>query len=152
PTHVNVLGFPAIPPTYLKTSLANTSDEDTTDILAGSGKASWNLNDHHRFEVYLSKQRYDKPNRGSNSTTTQDSDSKELDTFVIAQGSWNWILSNKMSADTRLSYNNTHFPLLQKTNLQPLTDNTTTVLYRNRNSSALMFRRRVQVVSNWQYF
>ncbi len=102
--------------------------------------------------MYLSKQRYDKPNRGANSTTTQDSNSKELDTFVIAQGSWNLILNSRLSADTRVSYNNTHFPLYQKTNLQPITDQTTNILYRNRNSSALMFRRRLQAVSNWQYF
>src|SRR5262245_51016907 len=120
PTHVYTIGFPAIAPSYIATPLNGTSNQDTTNILAGSGKASWQLSDRHRFEVYLSKQRYDKPNRGANSTTTQESDSKELDTFVIMQGSWNWILSNRTSADTRLSYNNTHFPLLQKTNLQPI--------------------------------
>src|SRR5215831_7918961 len=152
PTHVNVLGFPAVAPAYIATPLANTSNEDTTDILAGSGKTSWQLNDRNRIEVYLSKQRYDKPNRGANLTTTQDSDSKELDTFVIAQGVWNWILSNKLSAESRLSYNNTHFPLTQKTSLEPITDNSTQILYRNRTSSARMYRRRLQVVSNWQYF
>jgi hypothetical protein len=152
PTHVNVLGFPAVAPSYIATPLSNTSTEDTTDILAGSGKTSWQLNDKNRIEVYLSKQRYDKPNRGSSLTNTQDSDSKELDTFVIAQGVWNWILSNKLSAESRLSYNNTHFPLTQKTNLLPITDNSTQILYRNRTSSAFMYRRRLQIVSNWQYF
>ena len=83
---------------------------------------------------------------------TQDSDSKELDTFLIAQLSYNVILSDRMFLDSKVSYNNTHFPLLQKTDLQPITDSTTNVLYRNRASSQLMFRRRLQVVSNWQYY
>jgi len=156
PTHVNVISFPAVVPSYIASPLSKTSTEDTTDILAGSGKTTWQLNSKNRFEVYLSKQRYDKPNRGAGTGSpvagTQDSDSKELDTFVIAQGSWNLILSNFLSADTRLSYNNTHFPLLQKTKLQPITDTVANILYRNRNSSALMFRRRLQAVSNWQYF
>ncbi len=38
PTHVNVLGFPAIAPSYIATPLSGTSVEDTTDILAGSGR------------------------------------------------------------------------------------------------------------------
>jgi Carboxypeptidase regulatory-like domain/TonB-dependent Receptor Plug Domain len=152
PTHVNVVGFPAIAPSYIATPLANTSTEDTTDILAGEVKLNYQANGNNRFEGYLSKQRYDKPNRGANNLTTQESDSKELDTFVIAQTAWNLVLSDRIFADTRLSYNNTHFPLLQKTTLQPITDNTTNILYRNRTSSAMMFRRRLQVVSNWQYF
>jgi hypothetical protein len=152
PTHVYVLGFPAVSPTFLASPLAKTSNQDTTDILAGSGKTSWQLNPKNRIEAYLSKQRYDKPNRGSSLTNTQDSDSKELDTFVIAQGIWNWIISDRMTAESRLSYNNTHFPLTQKTNLQPITDQTSNVLYRNRTSSALMYRRRLEMTSNWQYY
>jgi hypothetical protein len=58
-----------------------------------------------------------------------------------------------MFLDSKISYNNTHFPLLQKTNLQPITDSSTSnTLFRNRQSSAMMFRRRVQFVSNFQYF
>jgi hypothetical protein len=152
PTHVFVLGFPAVSPSFLATPLANTSNEDTTDILAGSGKTSWQVNAKNRVEVYLSKQRYDKPNRGSSLLDTQDSDSKELDTFVIAQGVWNWIPTTRLAVESRLSYNNTHFPLTQKTSLQPITDNTSTILYRNRTSSARMYRRRLEVTSNLQYF
>jgi hypothetical protein len=52
-----------------------------------------------------------------------------------------------------VAYNNTHFPLYQKTDLQPLTDQANAnALYRNRNSSQIMFRRRVQAIANWQYF
>src|SRR5262249_2406698 len=34
-THVSVLGFPAVPPSYVPTQLANFSQQDTTDIIAG---------------------------------------------------------------------------------------------------------------------
>ena len=105
------------------------------------------MNGNNRFEGYFSKQRYDKPNRGANNLTTQESNSKELDTFVITQLSYNLVLSSTMFLDSKVSYNNTHFPLYQKTDMQPLTDNTSNVLYRNRNNTALMFRRRAQVVA-----
>ena len=48
-----------------QTPLAGTSDQDTTDILAGEGKITYQLGSANRFEGYLSKQRYDKPNRGA---------------------------------------------------------------------------------------
>src|SRR5262249_30301164 len=54
--------------------------------------------------------------------------------------------------DTKLSYNNTHFPLYQKTSLQPLNDTPTGILNRNRTSSQIMFRRRTEIVANMQYF
>jgi len=152
-THVSVVGFPApVPYSFVPTPLANTSDKDTTDILALEGKVTSQLNSGNRFEGYLSKQRYDKPNRGANNVTTQESNSKELDTFLIAQLSYNRVLTNSMFVDSKISYNNTHFPLFQKTDLQPLTDNTSGVLYRNRGVSAMMFRRRIQAVSNLHYY
>ncbi|HJU41367.1 MAG TPA: TonB-dependent receptor plug domain-containing protein, partial [Vicinamibacterales bacterium] len=152
-THVSVVGFPAVVPySFVPRPLANTSEQDTTDILAGEGKITYQLNSANRFEGYLSKQRYDKPNRGANNQTTQESNSKELDTFVITQLSYNRVLTNSMFFDGKVSYNNTHFPLLQKTDLQPLRDNTSNVLYRNRESSARMFRRRAQVVANMHYY
>ncbi len=151
-THIKVPSFPAVVPSYVASPLIGTSDQDTTDILAGEGKISYQLNAGNRFEGFIAKQRYDKPNRGANATTTQDSDSKELDTFVVSQISYNSILSDRLFLDSKLSYNNTHFPLFQKTDLQPLTDSTTQTLYRNRASSQIMFRRRVQVVSNLQYY
>jgi len=152
-THVAVVGFPAVVPySFVPTPLAGTSDKDTTDILAGEGKITYQLNGNNRFESYLSKQRYDKPNRGANNTTTQESNSHELDTFVIAQLSYNRVLSSSAFLDAKISYNNTHFPLFQKTDLQPLNDNTSGVLYRNRNSSAMMFRRRMQAIANFHYY
>lgn len=150
-THVNVPGFPAV--SNIPILLGDTSDQDTTDIGAGSTKLTYQMNTSNRFEGYLERQQYDKPNRGANATTTQDSDSKEFDFFNVAQIAWNTVLSDRMFVDTKLSYNNTKFPLSQKTNLQPLTDAAqNNTLLRNRNSTAIMFRRRLQFVSNLQYY
>ncbi|MEO7275609.1 MAG: TonB-dependent receptor, partial [Vicinamibacterales bacterium] len=150
--HIKVPGFPAVVPSYLKSPLGGTSDQDTTDILAGEGKVSYQLGAANRFEGFVSKQRYDKPNRGALVSTTQDSDSKELDTFLIAQLAYNRVLGSRMFLDSKISYNNTHFPLYQKTDLQPINDTSASVLYQNRASSQLMFRRRLQFVTNWQYY
>ena len=52
--------------------------------------------------------------------------------------------------DTKVSYNNTHFPLFQKTDLQPLEDSSTErPVIATRTSTPIMFRRRMQVTSNW---
>jgi hypothetical protein len=153
--HVGVTGFPAPPlpnvPTVFQ-QFATPSQNDTTDTLAGEGKVTFALNGKNHFEGYLSKQRYDKPNRGASISNTQDSDFKELDTFVIMQASWNYVMSERMFLDTRVSYNNTHFDLFQKTNLQPLADQFSGNQYQNNTSQPFMFRRRTEVVSNWQYF
>jgi hypothetical protein len=151
-THVKVPNFPAVVPPYIQSPLSGTSDQDTTDILAGEGKISYQLDSRNRFEGFIAKQRYDKPNRQASASNTQDSDSKELDTFLIAQVAYNTILSDRLFFDSKFSYNNTHFPLYQKTDLQPLNDNSTNVLFRNRASSQIMFRRRMQFVSNLQYY
>src|SRR3982750_1544921 len=81
-THVKVPGFPAVAPSYIATPLLGTSDQDTTDILAGEGKLTYQLGSADRFEGYVSKQRYDKPNRAAAVNVTQDSASAELDTFL----------------------------------------------------------------------
>ena len=152
-THVNVPDFPSVVPSYIPTPLSGTSNQDTTDIAAGEGKITYQVGSANRFEGYVSKQRYDKPNRGAGTGLTQESDSKELDTFVITQLAYNRVLNDRMFLDAKVSYNNTHFPLYQKTDLQPLTDQSNNnALYRNRNSSQIMFRRRMQAIANWQYF
>ena len=56
------------------------------------------------------------------------------------------------SADTKIAYSNTHFPLDQKTDQQTILDNATGVRLRNNAQSALMFRRRLQITSNWNYY
>jgi hypothetical protein len=152
-THVKVPDFPSVVPSYIPTPLSGTSDQDTTDIAAAEGKLTYQLGPANRFEGYVSKQRYDKPNRGAGTGLTQESDSKELDTFVISQLAYNRVLTDRMFMDAKVSYNNTHFPLYQKTDLQPLTDSSNSnALYRNRNSSAIMYRRRLQAIANWQYY
>jgi hypothetical protein len=151
-THVRVPGFPVAAPSYIATPLSGTSNQDTTDIVAGEGKLTYQLGSANRFEGYLSKQRYDKPNRAASITSTQESAWKELDTFVVSQLSYNRVLSDRMFLDAKVSYNNTHFPLYQKTDLQALTDSSTNIQYRNNTNTAIMFRRRVQSIANWQYY
>jgi hypothetical protein len=151
-THVKVPGFPAVAPSYIQTPLSGSSNQDTTDILAGEGKITYQHGQKDRFEGYVSKQSYDKPNRGASVNTTQESDQKELDTFVITQVAYNRTLSDRMFLDAKASYNNTHFPLHQKTDLQSLLDSTSQIRYNNSTSYPLMFRRRAEVVANWQYY
>jgi hypothetical protein len=161
-THIKVPNFPSFVPSYIQAPLIGTSDQDTTDIIAGEGKITYQPSAKNRFEGFIAKQRYDKPNRGAGANVTvlnqnvaagtQDSDSKELDTFLIAQLAYNRVLSDRMFLDSKVSYNNTHFPLFQKTDLQPLADTSTATLFRNRQSSQIMFRRRIQLVSNFQYY
>jgi hypothetical protein len=151
-THVQVPGFPAVAPSYIKTPLSGTSNQDTTDILAGEGKLTYQMGRKDRFEGYLSKQRYDKPNRAAAVTNTQESDLKELDTFVITQLSYNRLMSDRLFVDGKISYNNTHFPLYQKTDLQSLLDNSSGIRYYNNTSNAIMFRRRTEAVANVQYY
>jgi hypothetical protein len=152
-THVNVPGFPAIiPPELQQYTVFSDSNQDTTDIDSITGKLNYSVNAANRIETYGNYQWYDKPNRQAGSGNTQDSTSKEYDTFPIVQALWNSVLTNEQFLDTKLSYNNTHFPLSQKTSLQPLFDDTTNVQYLNRSSDFLTFRRRLQFTSNWQYY
>ena len=150
PTHVNVPGFPAVSP-LLPVKLS-TNNQDTTDIMTGTGKFNYQMNSRNRFEAFVERQRYDKPNRGAAATNTEDSDQKELDYGNTFQGAWNLLLTDRMFADTRISYNNIHFPLFQKTNLQSILDNSTGIRYRNAATEQRFYRRRLQMSSNWQYF
>jgi hypothetical protein len=150
-THVNVPGFPAITPPELPVILTD-NDQDTTDITSITGKLNYALGSANRLEAYGNYQWYDKPNRGANPNATIDSTSKEYDTFPIIQALWNSVLTNQQFLDTKVSYNNTHFPLAQKTNLQTLVDAETGIRHLNRSQTQTMFRRRLQVSSNWQYY
>ena len=150
-THVNVLGFPAVPPAAVPAVLSGNT-QDTTDIFSMSGKLTYALGSANRLEGYGNRQWYDKPNRGASPTVTLDSNTKEYDTFVITQLSWSSVVTNRLIGDTKLAYSNTHFPLTQKTDLQSILDSSTSVRLRNAASSSYMFRRRVQFTSNWNYF
>jgi hypothetical protein len=110
------------------------------------------MNGSNRFEGYANRQWYDKPNRGIGPGNTLDSNPKEDDTFVITQISWNTVLTSRLVADTKLAYSNTHFPLNQKTDRQTILDQSTNVRHWNNATNNLMFRRRLQITSNWNYF
>ena len=150
-THVNVFGFPAVSPAQIPQFLSG-NERDSTVIDSVSGKLTYSLGASNRFESYGNYQWYDKPNRGAGAGVTLDSNTKEYDTFLISQLSWNTVVTDKLVGDTKLAYSNTHFPLDQKTSLQTILDSSTGVRLRNAASSNLMFRRRLQVVSNWNYY
>jgi hypothetical protein len=150
-THVNVPGYPAISPPQVP-QITSGNDRDSTEISSVSGKLTYALGAANRFEGYGNYQWYDKPNRGAGAGVTLDSNTKEEDTFLISQVSWNTVVTSRLVGDTKIAYSNTHFPLDQKTDQQSLLDNATGVRLRNTQSSALMFRRRVQVTSNWNYY
>jgi hypothetical protein len=149
PTHVNVAGFPAVSPVPVE--LEDTSTQETTDITTGTGRLTYQVA-AHKFDFYGSRQRYDKPNRGAGPGVTQDSASKEYDIDNVVQGLWTWVVSDRLFATTNVSFNNVHFPLYQKTAQQPLEDLAANVQHRNRTSSAIMFRRRLEVQSNWTHY
>jgi hypothetical protein len=149
-THVNVPGFPAISPPQIP-QITSGNERDSTTIWSASGKLTYALGSS-RFEGYGNYQWYDKPNRGAGAAVTLDSNDAEDDTFLISQGSWNYVASSSLVGDTKIAYSNTHFPLLQKTDQQSILDNSTGVRLRNRTQSQEMFRRRVQITSNWTYF
>ena len=101
----------------------------------------------NRFEGYLEHQQYDKPNRGASASIDPGLELEGVRHFVIAQLAWNSVLTDRMFVDTKVSYNNTNFPLYQKTDLQPLTDAVDGHLaVATGTARAIMFRRRLQVV------
>ena len=149
-THVNVPGYPAVSPAQIP-QLLSGNIQDTTDITSITGKMTYAANAANRLETYGNYQWYKKPNRGASANTTLDSNTAEDDTFAISQLGWNTVVGGRLFGDTKFNYNNTNFPLNQKTELQTIVDNTTGIRLRNAASSNLMFRRRWQVTSNWQY-
>ena len=150
-THVNVPGYPAISPPQIP-QITSGNDRDSTEIMSISGKLTYSLGGSNRFESYGNYQWYDKPNRGAGANVTLDSNPKEYDTFLISQLSWNTVVTDRLVGDTKIAYSNTHFPLNQKTDAQTILDSSTNVRLRNNAQSALMFRRRTQFVSNWNYY
>lgn len=143
-THVNVVGFPAVetfPPT--------SENTDITSILANS---TWQATTAHRIQGTVSRQVYDKPNRGATVTNTPESTWHEHDILAVYQGLWNWVMSERMFADGRVSYNSIDFPLNLKTEQQTLLDLTTNIRTRSNAQDQEMFRRRLQTSFNWQYY
>jgi hypothetical protein len=143
-THVNVVGFPAV-----EGFGQPTENTDITSILANG---TYQLTGAHRLRGEISRQVYDKPNRGANNGNTPESTWHEHDILAVYQGLWNWVMSDRSFLDTRLSYNSIDFPLNLKTDKQTLLDLTTSIRTRANQTDQEMFRRRLQTSANWQYF
>jgi Carboxypeptidase regulatory-like domain/TonB-dependent Receptor Plug Domain len=143
-THVNVVGFPAV-----EGFGQPTENTDITSVLANS---TYQLSGRHRLQGTFSRQVYDKPNRGANNGNTPESTWHEHDVLAVYQGLWNWVMSDRMFADTRVSYNSIDFPLNLKTDGQTLLDLTSGIRTRANQTDQEMFRRRLQTSANVQYF
>ena len=143
-THVNVVGFPAVPTPGLQ--------KEPTDITSVLGKATYQINLAHRISGEGSRQVYDKPNRGASNLNTPEATFHEHDILAIYQGLWNWVISNQMFMDARASYNSIDFPLNLKTNQQTLLDLTNNIRTRAAANQAVMFRERYQLSANYNYF
>lgn len=143
-THVNVVGFPAVPTSGVQ--------NEPTDITSFFVRPTWQVNADHRLDFTASWQVYDKVNRGANGFNTPESTWHEHDILAVYQGLWNWIVNNSLFADTRISFNSIDFPLQLKTEQQTLQDLITG--FRTRaNSRGFQFdRQRLQISSNWQYY
>jgi hypothetical protein len=147
-THVNVVGFPAT---------GNFGGDDIiekTDITSIFARPTLQAGNNHRFDATISRQLYDKPNRGASNTNTPESTWHERDILAVYQGLWNWVLSSNSFVDTRVSYNSIDFPLQLKTTQQTLADITFNPSIRTRANTQhqVMIRERLQASSNFQYF
>jgi len=119
-TAVHFVGFPS--PTW-----RGAAEPDTTNITSVLANPTYQLNSKNRFQATLSRQVYDKINRGADSSNgTQDPESvwHEHDVLAVYQGLWNLVLTDKQFVDTRVSYNSINFPLNLKTDKQTLLDST----------------------------
>jgi hypothetical protein len=143
-THVNVVGFPAVDGFGQP-----TENTDITSVLVNS---TYQVTGRHRLQGTFSHQVYDKPNRGANDGNTPESTWHEHDVLGVYQGLWNWVISDRMFTDTRVSYNSIDFPLNLKTDQQTLLDLTSGIRTRANQTDQEMFRRRLQTSANLQYF
>jgi hypothetical protein len=145
-TAVHFVGFPS--PAW-----TGDPEADTTNITSVLFNPTYQLNTKNRFQGTVSRQVYDKINRGADgSNGTQDPQSvwHEHDVLAVYQGSWNYVLNDRQFVDTRVSYNSIDFPLNLKTDFQTLLDSTTNIRTRANNIQQVMDRRRLEVSSNWQ--
>jgi hypothetical protein len=147
-THVNVVGFPAAG------DFGGDDIIEKTDITSIFARPTVQLGTNHRLDATISRQLYDKPNRGATNTNTPESTWHERDILAVYQGLWNWVLGSRSFIDTRVSYNSIDFPLQLKTTQQTLADITFNPSIRTRANTQhqVMIRERIQASSNWQYF
>src|SRR5262245_9598366 len=144
-THVNVVGFPA-------PGWTGPSELDYTDITSGFGDGVYQPNASHKFTGTYSSQLYNKPNRGATNTLTPESTFHERDVLGVYQGLWNWVVNSRLFANTSFSRSTIDFPLNLKTAQQTLPDLTTNIRSRAAQQQQVMWRRRMEFVSNWSYF
>lgn len=147
-TAVHFAGFPS--PAW-----NGEAEPDTTNITSIFTDPTYQITSKHRVQGTLSRQVYDKINRGADgSNGTQDPESvwHEHDILAVYQGLWNYVLTDRQFVDTRVSYNSINFPLNLKTNQQTLLDQSTNIRTRANTIQQVMDRRRLQVSSNWQLF
>jgi hypothetical protein len=147
-TAVHFVGFPS--PAW-----TGAPEPDTTNITSVLFNPTYQMTGRNRLGVTLSRQVYDKINRGADSSNgTQDPQSvwHEHDILAVYQGVWNFVINDRQFVDTRVSYNSINFPLNLKTNLQTLLDSSTSIRTRANTIQQIMDRRRLEVSSNWQYF
>lgn len=135
--HVNVPGFPEI---------------EQTNITSGLGNITYQLNDKNRFTGFLSRQLYDKPNRGASAFNTPASDWKEHDLTSIYQGLWNSVLSNNAFLDARISYNDLFFPLYLKSTAVSVLDLASNIRSGSNTNEFHFTRRRLQTNANLSYY
>ena len=147
-TAVHFAGFPS--PAW-----KGAAEPDTTNITSILANPTYQATAKNRFQATLSRQVYDKINRGADgSNGTQDPESvwHEHDILAVYQGLWNWVITDRQFADTRVSYNSINFPLNLKTNFQTLLDQSTSIRTRANTIQQVMDRRRLEISSNWQYY
>ena len=147
-TSVHFAGFPS--PAW-----TGAPEPDTTNITSVFTDPTYQVNANNRIQATISRQVYDKINRGADTSNgTQDPQSvwHEHDILAVYQGLWNLVLTDRQFVDTRVSYNSINFPLNLKTDQQTLLDQSTNIRTRANTIQQVMDRRRMQVSSNWQYF
>jgi hypothetical protein len=147
-TSVHFAGFPS--PTW-----TGAAEPDTTNITSILINPTYQVNTKNRFQGTISRQVYDKINRGADSSNgLQDPQSvwHEHDVLAVYQGLWNFVVNDRQFIDTRVSYNSINFPLNLKTSLQTLLDQATSIRTRANTIQQVMDRRRLEFSSNWQYF
>lgn len=150
-TAVHFAGFPS--PLWL--SQGGADEPDTTNITSIFTDPTYQMNSANRFQTTVSRQVYDKPNRGADTSGgTQDPNSvwHEHDILAVYQGLWNTVINSRQFLTTQVSYNSIQFPLNLKTTDQTLLDQATQIRTRANTIQQVMYRRRLEASTNWQYF
>lgn len=130
---------------------------ESTDMFSGLVNATWQAATNHRFTAFVTRQYYDKPQRGASAQNTPLSNWKEDDVFDIYQGSWNGVLGDNVFADARFSGVDVFFPLFIKEEarskgLQSTLEASTGVRTGSNNLEFIFDRHRFQANGGISYF